>query len=409
MKRLLFVVVLLLMLVPALASGRTWYIRTDGSGDAPTIQAGVDSTVPGDTVLVAEGFYAETVTITGPHDGITVLSESGPDVTIISPAAPGTVVDFIGVGRSTVLKGFTLTGGTGAPNPEDPGSFHGGGVRAYYCSPSIIGNTIADNWVEPGRGGGIQCFGSSALVQGNVLLHNFASYHGGAIHVEHGAPEIVDNVMIGNSTLGGGAVTAYYSTIVIGGNLIAENEAHINGGGIVVDHCDVAIENNTLDSNYGHSIGGGAFLFACTGIVRGNTVVNNLAGSSAGLAFLGGVAPTTENNIVAGNSASGPGGIGCDEITSPILICNDVWGNTPTDYGGSCSDQTGINGNFSACPSFCNAYGGDFHLCNESPCLSGNHPDGHDCGLVGAHDLGCACGPTQAESRLWGAIKSMYR
>lgn len=36
---------------------RTWHIRSDGTGDAATIQAGVDSAGVGDTVLVAPGTY----------------------------------------------------------------------------------------------------------------------------------------------------------------------------------------------------------------------------------------------------------------------------------------------------------------------------------------------------------------
>ena len=44
---------LLLILAPPIFP-RTWYINTDGTGDAPTIQAGVDSSVAGDTVLVAD-------------------------------------------------------------------------------------------------------------------------------------------------------------------------------------------------------------------------------------------------------------------------------------------------------------------------------------------------------------------
>jgi hypothetical protein len=409
MARLLLLVCWLGLLTPVTGSARTWHVRPDGTGDAPTIQAGVDSAASGDTVLVAAGSYSENITITSVHNGMTLLSESGPDVTTIRAAAAGTVVDFIGVGRATVVQGFTLTGGTGAPNPEDPGSFHGGGVRAYYCSPSIIGNVIVDNHVEPGRGGGIQCFGSAALIRGNTLLGNSASYHGGAIHVEHGSPEIIENVMIGNSTLGGGTVTAYYSTIAIVGNTIADNEACINGGGIVVDNCDVVMEDNTLKGNYGHSIGGGAFVFACSGVVSCNTVVGNVAGGSAGLAFLGGQAPSVERNIVAGNSGSGPGGIGCDEITFPTFACNDVWGNVPTNYGGSCLDQTGLNGNFSACPSFCHVEAGDFRLCDLSPCLPGNHPDGYDCGSVGAWAEGCSCGPTSTGTTTWGSIKAMYR
>ena len=44
----------LVCLTATFASARTWYILPDGTGDAPTIQAGIDSAAIADTVLVAE-------------------------------------------------------------------------------------------------------------------------------------------------------------------------------------------------------------------------------------------------------------------------------------------------------------------------------------------------------------------
>jgi hypothetical protein len=41
--------------------------------------------------------------------------------------------------------------------------------------------------------------------------------------------------------------------------------------------------------------------------------------------------------------------------------------------------------------------------------LPGNHPDGYDCGLIGALGQGCICGPSPTVGTTWGAIKSIYR
>ena len=40
-----------LLFSPYTADARTWLVRADGTGDAPTIQAGVDSASSADTVL----------------------------------------------------------------------------------------------------------------------------------------------------------------------------------------------------------------------------------------------------------------------------------------------------------------------------------------------------------------------
>jgi hypothetical protein len=68
------------------------------------------------------------------------------------------------------------------------------------------------------------------------------------------------------------------------------------------------------------------------------------------------------------------------------IACNDVFNNTAADYGGILGDLTGVNGNISAPPLFCNAYGGDFHLQPSSPCLPGNN----SCGTtIGRYGSGC--------------------
>ena len=54
----LFAMASLLLALPAATSARTWYITPDGTGDAPTIQAGVDSASAGDTVFVACGHHS---------------------------------------------------------------------------------------------------------------------------------------------------------------------------------------------------------------------------------------------------------------------------------------------------------------------------------------------------------------
>jgi hypothetical protein len=53
---------LLLSLAAQTAHARTWHVLNDGSGDAPTVQAGINSSSVGDTVLLARTYF-ENITL----------------------------------------------------------------------------------------------------------------------------------------------------------------------------------------------------------------------------------------------------------------------------------------------------------------------------------------------------------
>ena len=96
---------LLLLLAPPLFA-RTWYIKADGSGDAPTIEAGMDSASAGDIVLVGQGtYYVNTIKVKA---NITVTSESGPLVTIIEPADYLNVLVAFAAGTNSEVSGFWI-------------------------------------------------------------------------------------------------------------------------------------------------------------------------------------------------------------------------------------------------------------------------------------------------------------
>ena len=69
-----FLAAALLMLAPPCLS-RTWHILPDGSGDAPTIRAGVDSAAVGDTLEIACGTYYEHHIVV--KSGLVLRSETG--------------------------------------------------------------------------------------------------------------------------------------------------------------------------------------------------------------------------------------------------------------------------------------------------------------------------------------------
>jgi hypothetical protein len=141
---------------------------------------------------------------------------------------------------------------------------------------------------------------------------------------------------------------------------------------------------------------------------------------------------TIENTIIAFNSGGDPIEGGDGPYNEAILTCCDIYGNLGGDWVGEIADQYGINGNFSADPLFCGPVAGSipmihaaasaYSLHANSPCLPGNHPDGCECGLIGAHGQGCGevfdpiakdtstkNGVAAVMKLTWGRVKVGYR
>ena len=268
----------------ALIAG-TMYVMPDGSGDAPTIQAGLELCAAGDTVLVAAGTYYENLVWPG-VDGIVLMSESGPDVTTIDGGATSRVITInTGVDETTTIGGFTIQNGY---TLNEAGA---GILCANGSAPTIINNHITQNNAAgstgAASGGGIYCNGSSPAILNNNITHN-SGIHGGGIGCRYGSSPVIesntitDNTAFGEmSSSGGGIGVGSDSNPIVIRNTIARNLAHFAAGGIIfVFRCAGTIEDNTIANNQSQW-GGGIVCEASSPTITGNLITANV-GTTAG-------------------------------------------------------------------------------------------------------------------------------
>src|SRR5262245_10302108 len=150
--------VVCISLLGARADARTWQVAPDGTGDAPTVQAAIDSAESGDEVVLAAGLYTWSIQggqgdpeilafMVGLKPGITLRGESGPEETTLDAEQRGRVINCSGPGQMRI-EGLTVTGGGGNP---------GGGVGAAQESHPVIANCFVRN-NDSGGGGGVSCW-----------------------------------------------------------------------------------------------------------------------------------------------------------------------------------------------------------------------------------------------------------
>lgn len=382
----------------------------------PTIQSAIAAAAGGDSIRIRAGTYLEVLNLSGKD--LVLFGESGAEATIITTNSSSRIFDIgAGVSSGTVLsdltfhEGFATEGGgirlldgaspvirrcrfTSNRTMRDGGLSYGGALFAGGGSRLQVEDcTFSDNSAEMsfqhlqtyGLGGAIYAgAGTLILVRRSIFQGNsaggFEGGPGGAIFIhEMGNVGIEDCSFYENLAGYGGGVCAA-GNVTIRRCLFTGNTAQGGSGVSCFGSVSLIEESVFFDNN--------AWLWDGTIYARGpvqvrhNTVAfNTTSGGGVGGILLTSNAVLVENNIVTDNDGIG---LQYDAASAPgAIACNDIWMNSGGNYGGS--DLTGVDGNISLDPRFCDAAARELTIRDDSPCA----PEAGSCGLIGALGVNC--------------------
>ena len=401
-------------------------------GDYSTIQEGINAASDGDTVLVAEDTYYENIKFMG--KAITVASNfimegdtNYINNTIIDGSQPdnpniASVVTFMnGEDTTSVLTGFTITGGTGLEIAEKR---MGGGIVCFQSGAKIVYNKIMNNEVmhsDRAGGAGICSYYDAGetwiIVENNIISSNTSeasniSAFGGGIYA--GTNAIIKNNIIENNQCncefldadGGGIETENLygneDTIYITNNIISYNivtaQNLARGGGLTSFNSVLFIHNNIIsyDSLSADRTNGSGMYIKNSPYteVIGNNVTYNTVNKiniywGVGTFIVAPIGPTiVMNNEYSYNfgehtpTGAGGGFSVIDAFDIPVLVKKNIFLNNSAYHGGgfyerSCYNLQLINNLFSENDSYRGGAIGMFHPLKNTRDLSESKEDFH--------------------------------
>lgn len=265
-------------------------------GNYPTIQAGINASNNGDTVLVEPGTYFENILFNGKKIVLTsrfyiannlsfinstIINGSNPN----HPDSASCVRIHQGEDSTTVLQGFTITGGKGTKWQDEHGAgryTEGGGILTALTSPIIRFCVIRDNeammlgtGITSSGGGGIRSGDGNAKFYNCIIMNNTARY-GAGIVLNYTGATIKNCVVMGNfGSLSYNAGSGFWINNnngslpkIIENCTVVKNSAAAGTGGIYSNTSTTIIRNSIIRDN---SSPGGAPYIGTANITYSNT------------------------------------------------------------------------------------------------------------------------------------------
>ena len=173
---------MLLLINTGLLEAQVITVKQDGTGDYTSIQAAINASQTGDTVLVWPGTYFENINFNGHSIVLGSLNLTTGDPAYINQ----TIIDGNHIesclkvisGETVEITGFKITHGNGDTEFLERGD--GGGLFTWSSSVSVKNCLITENnaW---GAGGGIYNGVTDLYLSGTTISYNHAKERGGGL------------------------------------------------------------------------------------------------------------------------------------------------------------------------------------------------------------------------------------
>ncbi|UCC30074.1 MAG: hypothetical protein JSU86_17985 [Phycisphaerales bacterium] len=162
------------------------------------------------------------------------------------------VVTGSGTGETTLLDGFTVTGGNANASYPNNG---GGGMFNVYGNPTLMDCTFSEN--SASAGGGVRNDNSDPILANCKFSGNSGAYSGGGMFNNESAPSLTNCLFLGNSSTSGGGVCNVYSYPTLANCTFSGNSAGWVGGGMDNNSSSPTLVNCTFSGNSAGLSGGG--------------------------------------------------------------------------------------------------------------------------------------------------------
>lgn len=301
--------------------------------DYTSVQAAIDATSDGGTLVVCSGTFIEDLTITR---NLTLAAVTGGEL-VLAGTGTTSVVTLPNQGVNVTFQHVAIGKGIGTPVDD---KLYGGGIF-NFSNLTLIGCDVGQNTAD--NGGGIYNYSNLSILGETLVAYNSARLGGGGIFNEGmvtigGQDSQVSNnqadqgggiynngsgitlnsgasVSSNTSTGDGGGIYNNGSPLTIDAAFVQDNTAGGNGGGIYKSRgAAITLRNGAVIDDNTAQNGGGVYNLGAVGgsqpplNVIDSAISHNKAEEAGGGIFNDDGAVSLQSATVFQNSSGGPGG-----------------------------------------------------------------------------------------------------